>query len=199
VLLATFYLVTLAYDQTGEEVTALLAGLGSLEEELLFTYLNADTAGRVIIESVTEFCEHNELARVVVIAGQEWCVSLLGWVDGMVGILSSGIIKATTFGLSVVKIGTRQEGHIRGRNVVDCARAKEEIVGVIRKIRSPGVRQSLAGFVNLYGDERTSKKMACRFEQVEIDRCLTMKRFVDQQFAKPGLAPKVTGGLEGMP
>jgi hypothetical protein len=189
----------LVYDQTGEEVTALLAGLGSLVEELLFTYLNAGTAGRVIIESVTEFCEHNELERTVVIAGQEWGVSFLGWVDGMVGILSSGIIKAATFGLPVVKTGTRQEGRILGRNVVDCAHPKEEIVGVIGKIRLPGVRQSLGGFVNLYGDERTSKKMASRFEQVEIDRRLIMKRFVDRQFAKPGPAPKVTGGLEGTP
>ena len=45
--------------------------------------------------------------------------SILSLADYMIGNSSSGIIEAGSFKLPVINIGSRQEGRIRGANVVD--------------------------------------------------------------------------------
>ena len=180
VLLTTFHPVTLEYEDTDAHIASLLCALKEVDGQVLFTYPNADTAGRVIIEKITEFCKNNERARVVMSANQQWYLSLLNCVDGMVGNSSSGLIEAPSFKLPVVNIGTRQRGRLRGPNVVDCGYPKDEIVGAIRRILGPEFRPSLRDLVNPYGDGRASERIVDRLSEVVVDKRLLFKKFVDR-------------------
>lgn len=178
-LVVTFHPVTLEYEQTEEHITNLLKALDQIEAQLLFTYPNADTSGRSIINKITEFASNLQNATVVINAGQQAYLSLLNCADGMVGNSSSGIIEAASFGLPVVNIGNRQRGRVRSRNVVDCGYSRNEIVDSIHKILRPEFRRSLFDLENPYGDGHSAERIAKRLAEIEINQQLLMKKFVD--------------------
>ena len=180
ILLVTFHPVTIEYQNTKDHIDELLCALEACGEQTLFTYPNADTAGRAIIERINRFCAERDGAQVVVNAGQDWYVSLLSCVDGMVGNSSSGIIEAASFALPVVNVGIRQRGRLRGPNVDDSGHDRGGIEAAIRRILAPEFKRRLKGQGNPYGDGNASDRIIKRLEGVEIDRRLMVKKFVDR-------------------
>jgi UDP-N-acetylglucosamine 2-epimerase len=68
----------------------------------------------------------------------------------MVGNSSSGLIEAPSFSLPVVNIGTRQDGRVRGANVIDVPTNRLQIHAAIEKALSMPFRTSLRGMRNPY-------------------------------------------------
>ena len=97
----------------------------------------------------------------------------------MVGNSSSGILEAASFRLPVVNIGTRQQGRVRGKNVLDVGYTRTEIVAAIRTAMSAGFRASLGDLVNPYGDGRAAERIVERLRSVELGDALLRKRFHD--------------------
>ena len=178
-LLVTFHPVTLFYEKTKHHIESLLQALEQVGHQVLFTYPNADTAGRAIIERINVFCEAHVDARVVIDAGQDWYIRLLEYVDAMVGNSSSGIIESGSFALPVVNIGIRQRGRIRGPNVVDCDHCAVAITAAIEEVLDPSFRQGFAGMVNPYGDGEASSRIVDVLKEVALDERLLLKRFID--------------------
>jgi UDP-hydrolysing UDP-N-acetyl-D-glucosamine 2-epimerase len=180
VALVTFHPVTLEYEQNQTYISKLLAALKEFDIQYLFTYPNADTSGRVIIDHIRKFCDQHKGASVVQNATQRGYLSLLSVVDCMIGNSSSGIIEAATFRLPVVNVGNRQRGRIHGANVVDCAHDTHDIVKALRKVMTVDFQESLNNLENPYGDGRASEKIVEYLEEMKIDRNLLLKRFVDR-------------------
>jgi len=96
-----------------------------------------------------------------------------------VGNSSSGIIEALSFGLPVVNIGTRQQGRMRGKNVIDVGYGRDEIIEGIKKAIASEFRDNLCGLPNPYGDGHASARIVNHFKGVSLDHSLIKKRFVD--------------------
>jgi GDP/UDP-N,N'-diacetylbacillosamine 2-epimerase (hydrolysing) len=180
VVLVTFHPITLDFENTSIYTDQLLDALARADAQILFTYPNADTAGRVIIEKVNAFCQEVDRASVVVNASQRGYISLLSCVDTMVGNSSSGIIEAASFELPVVNIGSRQKGRIHGRNVVDCGHGVDEILSALETCLDPSFRETLRGMKNPYGDGRASERIVDRLASLEWSPKLLNKTFVDR-------------------
>jgi len=105
---------------------------------------------------------------------------MLACAAAMVGNSSSGIVEAPSQGLPVVNIGTRQEGRVRGENVIDVGYPREEIVRGIRQALDPSFRVRLQGASNPYGNGRASSMIVQRLKDVPLDDRLLRKRFFDQ-------------------
>jgi len=97
----------------------------------------------------------------------------------MVGNSSSGIIEAPSFELPVVNIGTRQEGRVKARNVIDVGYEEKAILTGIEKALSAPFRRSLNGMVNPYGDGHAAEVIVETLKRIELDNKLITKRFVD--------------------
>ena len=177
ILLVTFHPVTLEYEYTTAYVKNLLGALEQINAQVIFTYPNADTAGRIIIEHIEHYCHSHDLAQVVVNASQQGYLSLLNSVDGMVGNSSSGIIEAASFKLPVVNIGNRQRGRVHGENIVNCGYELVDIAAAIHHILHPDFRRALRNLVNPYGDGHSSERIVTRLAEVEINQSLLMKSF----------------------
>ncbi|MBI2174197.1 MAG: UDP-N-acetylglucosamine 2-epimerase (hydrolyzing) [Candidatus Omnitrophica bacterium] len=178
-LLVTFHPVTLEYEQTEAQVSEMLVALASFELPVVFTAPNADTNGRVVTRMIEEFIRKRPSACLVLNFGTEGYFSMMAFAAAMVGNSSSGIIEAPSFGLPVVNIGTRQQGRIRAKNVLDVGYGRDEIIGGIRKAISPEFRASLQGIANPYGSGRASEVIVRHLEEIDLDDRLLVKRFVD--------------------
>lgn len=176
-LLVTYHSVTLEYEQTPYHLAELLAALDDVGMSVVFTFPNADTSGRQVIDAIQRFCETHPQARTVVNLGSEAYVSMMRQAAAMVGNSSSGVIEAASFELPVVNIGSRQRGRLHGANVIDVGNDRSDVCAAIRRAVSPAFRASLAGMTNPYGDGRASERIVSRLREVSIDDELLMKRF----------------------
>lgn len=176
-LLVTFHPVTLEYEDTQWHIEELLLALEKQDHPIVFTYPNSDTFGRMIIESIKGFTRRNESTVSFENLGTEIYFSLMKYCSAMVGNSSSGIIEAASFELPVVDIGIRQQGRIRGDNVIHSQHDHPSIAQAIGKATTPEFRKHLSGIKNPYGEGQASGVIADVLRTVKIDRTLTTKRF----------------------
>lgn len=176
-LLVTLHPVTLEHERTPYHVSELLAAIDEFGSPVIFTYPNADTFGRLIIQRIQEFCATRPWAGAVANLGSDVYFAMMRVAAAMVGNSSSGIIEAASFGLPVVNIGNRQRGRLRPANVIDVDYPRESIVVGIRRAMSSEFRLSLAGLTNPYGDGHASERIVAILKEVPLDDRLLLKRF----------------------
>ena len=158
-LLVTFHPVTLEYRNTETYMTALLAALSESDFPVVFTYPNADTNGRVIIEMIEAYAAKRADTFCVPHFGVEGYHSLMAHAAAMVGNSSSGIMEAASFRLPVVNIGTRQGGRLAPENVLHTGYGKDAILAGIKTCTSAAFREGIAELANPYGDGTAAEKM----------------------------------------
>ncbi|NQW22646.1 MAG: UDP-N-acetylglucosamine 2-epimerase (hydrolyzing) [SAR202 cluster bacterium] len=178
-LLVTYHPVTLEHADTAWQVKELLEALPEFNLPVVFTAPNADTNGRVITRMIEEFLGSNPTAQMVKNFGTQGYFSLMEYAAAMVGNSSSGIIEAPSLRLPVVNIGTRQQGRMRGKNVIDVGYGRNEIIEGIKKAIAPEFRENFCGLPNPYGDGHASARIVNHFKGVSLDHSLINKRFVD--------------------
>ena len=176
-LLVTYHPVTLEYEDTGRQVDNLLAALEMVDVPVVFTYPNADTSGRLIIEKTKAYVARHPDAQVAVSLGTKGYFSLMRHAAAMVGNSSSGIIEAASFGLPVVNVGNRQRGRTHGPNVMDVGYDATAIAGAIRRVTKPKFRKSIAGMENPYGDGRAAERIVDVLKSAELGHELLLKHF----------------------
>jgi len=160
-LLITYHPVTLKKDESEKEFKALLNVLKELEDTLLiFTKPNADTEGRRIIKLIEEFVKENgDKAVVFTSLGQLNYLSIMQYVDAVVGNSSSGIIEAPSLKVPAIDIGDRQKGRIRAESVISCKGAEDEIKKAISIIYDENFRRKVKDVRNPYGDGNSAKRI----------------------------------------
>lgn len=178
-LMATYHPVTLEYQDTRAQVTELLDALEEVEYSTIFTYPNADTGSRVILQMLREYVERHPRAQLIGNFGTQGYWSILKYSIAMVGNSSSGIIEAASLKLPVVNIGDRQKGRVRGKNVIDVGCTREEIRAGIGEASSHEFLDSLQNMKNPYGDGHASQLIVERLKDVELDNLLLQKHFHD--------------------
>ena len=178
-LLVTCHPVTLLRDTTNE-ADALFTALNQLDEQIIFTYPNADAGSHDLIERARAFAATHPNAHVFVNLSAITYWSLLREVDVLLGNSSSGIMESASFGVPTIDIGMRQQGRERARNVLNAAPNTAEILERIRQARSSPFRSSLAGMENPYGDGHAAEKIVEVLTSVPLTPELLIKRAFEQ-------------------
>src|SRR5207248_2536063 len=101
-LLVTFHPVTLEGEDTDAHVASLCAALDECGVPVVFTFPNADTHGRVVLEGIRRYVDAHGDSRLYASLGTVTYLSLMKHAAAMVGNSSSGIIEAASFHLPVV-------------------------------------------------------------------------------------------------
>lgn len=177
-LLVTYHPVTTDREGTDPGIEELLKALETVDAEVLFTYPNADSGGRAVLEAIQAFVHSQTNSRLVVNLGQPAYFTLMATVSAMVGNSSSGLLEAPSFKLPVVNIGDRQSGRLRAANVIDVAPTVEDILAGVQKALDPAFRRGLAGLCNPYGTGEASRIIVSTLESVPLGATLLRKGFV---------------------
>ena len=178
-LLVTFHPVTRDFAATRRHAEDLLAALAAAQQPVVFTYPNADTGGRVIIDLIDGFVREHPSARAVPNLGVAGYFSLMRHARAMVGNSSSGLIEAAAFRLPVAHVGERQDGRLAPANVIHVSCSKDAILAGIRRAASTAFRDSIAGLINPYGDGRAAERIMAALDATDLkDPRLIRKDFI---------------------
>ena len=104
---------------------------------------------------------------------------MLNLAAAMVGNTSSGIIEAASFGLPVVNIGSRQQGRVKGLNVIDVDYGRDAVKQGIEQALSPDFKRKISGAGNPYKFGNASKIIVQRLKQEALNDRLIKKVFHD--------------------
>lgn len=168
VFLVTYHPVTLAGGNPVESMTELLNALESFPDAtIIFTYPNADTGGRVLIECIDRFvAQHRETSRAFASLGQQRYLSLMREADVIVGNSSSGLTEAPALKKATVNIGDRQKGRLKAASVIDAAENCQDISRAIQFAVSDAFCASLRNTISLYGQGSVSQKIKSTLKSV---------------------------------
>ena len=147
------------------------------ETNIIFTYPNADSEGREIIETINKFCENNSNAKSYPSLGQKKYFSCIKYVDGVIGNSSSGIIEVPFFLKGTINIGNRQKGRLRSSSIIDCSPTKKDICDAIDKLYSNEFQKKLSKSNNPYGEGKTSLKIIEIIKSLDINKNILDKKF----------------------
>jgi GDP/UDP-N,N'-diacetylbacillosamine 2-epimerase (hydrolysing) len=176
-ILVTFHPVTLE-DATSEyQFRELLEVLDLLENtNIIFTKPNADTDGRIIIAMIDDYVARNSHKSIAFISlGQLRYLSLLQYVDLVVGNSSSGLIEVPSFKIPTINIGDRQRGRLKSETVIDCEPIKSSILKALEISKSENFRNLLNSAENPYGCGDSSGKIVSVLSDIDLNGILKKK------------------------
>ena len=150
--------MTLEDASAEKQFRELLKALDELEDTfLIFTMPNSDTDSRVIIKMIDEYVSHNLRKSISFVSmGQLNYLSLLQYVDAVVGNSSSGIIEAPYFKIGTINIGDRQKGRIRAESVIDCLPSYHSISDAVKYLYSDSFSAVRLNVTSPYGDGKAA-------------------------------------------
>jgi GDP/UDP-N,N'-diacetylbacillosamine 2-epimerase (hydrolysing) len=157
-ILITFHPVTMEKNSAAAQMKDLLAAIDYFPNlRVVFTFPNADTNGRVIIDIINKYVQANSgRAKAFISLGQLKYLSLLQYVSAAVGNSSSGIVEVPQFKIPTVNIGDRQSGRLKATSVIDAATDIKSIVQALKKAFSPAFAAVCKKTVNPYGKGNTA-------------------------------------------
>lgn len=183
-VVVTFHSVTLEKNTAGEQFGNLLLALEEFKEyHIIFTKANADTDGRIINQMIDKYVDKN-IHRAVAFTslGMVRYLSTLKYGEMVIGNSSSGIVEAPSFHIPTVNIGSRQEGRMRGRSIIDCECSVEEMIKAIHMAQEMNQNGILRNESNPYEGENTSESILQAVKNYLNKEAGVKKKFYDINF-----------------
>jgi UDP-N-acetylglucosamine 2-epimerase (non-hydrolysing)/GDP/UDP-N,N'-diacetylbacillosamine 2-epimerase (hydrolysing) len=181
-LLFTQHAVATEFDRAVEQVRPSLAALeeagGRWNCQILMTGSNDDAGGRRIMEELERFASRGlpfvQLHRSL---GRSHYHGVLAIADACIGNSSSGIKETPALRCPTINIGTRQQGRLRGGNVIETDYDRAEIVAAIdRCLHDEAFLARVAAGENPYGCGQAGTRVAEILATVSLDGHLLRKR-----------------------
>ena len=95
----------------------------------------------------------------------------------MIGNSSAAIREAPSFHLPAVNIGTRQQGRLRAKNVIDVDHDEHEITRAIKKaLYDNQFIKELKKITNPYGDGKSAQRIVDILETIPINLDMVQKK-----------------------
>ena len=197
IVVFTQHSVTTEFDRAAAQIAPSLAALEKLAAagvQVLITYPNNDAGGRAMIEKI-EVLAARQVAGIVVrrSLGRYIYHGVLALARDpaahvvCAGNSSSGIKETPALGCPAVNIGSRQDGRLRGSNVIDVDYDAERIAAAIeRGLRDEAFRERCRRADNPYRLGNAGKKIAEVLAGVALDERLLRKRMTLRGEAKDG-------------
>jgi UDP-N-acetylglucosamine 2-epimerase (non-hydrolysing)/GDP/UDP-N,N'-diacetylbacillosamine 2-epimerase (hydrolysing) len=177
-VLVTFHPVTLESNTAEEQIDNLLYALESIDDlRIIFTLPNSDTNGRVIVNRINQFVEKNRNRSIAFASlGQIRYLSVMQFINAVIGNSSSGIIETPSFGIPTLNIGARQQGRLRADSVIDCDPNRKEIKEKLNIVLSASFKEKCATILNPYQKDNTVMEILSSLKESNF-RMLLMKKF----------------------
>ena len=183
-ILITYHPVTLENNTSKQQFQVLLDVINELDHtNIIFTKSNSDLNGKIINQMIDKYTKkYSKKSAGFVSLGQTNYLSVLQFMDAVVGNSSSGLIEAPSFKIATINIGDRQKGRIKAESVIDCIPNKKSIKSSLKKIYSRNFQKSLKDVKNPYDNGMPSKKIVRVLKNINLENILK-KNFYDIDFS----------------
>lgn len=155
--------------------------------QFIMTYPNNDAGGRQIIDELEKFAKENACNNLTVVptVGGKNYHGLLSLAENMdyqvvcMGNSSSGIKETPIFKCPTINVGSRQNGRLQAKNVINVGYDENEIAKALETcVYDKTFRNSLADVANPYGEGDSARKIVDVLEKVEITKQLIQKKHI---------------------
>lgn len=187
IMLFTQHSVSTEFSQAAEQFAPSLVAIERLAAEgvqTILTYPNNDAGGQAIIEQLevfgaasilgTQVCRSlgRHLYHGVLALARDHSIRV-----ACVGNSSSGLKETPAFGCPTVNVGSRQEGRLRGENVLDAGYDAENISAAMRRcLYDEDFRERCRRAENPYWLGNAGPKIAEVLAAVPLDQLIIRKR-----------------------
>jgi GDP/UDP-N,N'-diacetylbacillosamine 2-epimerase (hydrolysing) len=173
-IIFTQHPVTTEFGSSTHQISTTLKALSHFSDcQVIAFSSNTDAGGREIIEKVKK--EKNFLHIPNMISSD--FLSLMSIADVMVGNSSAAIREAPSFQLPAVNIGSRQQGRLRAKNVIDVPHDENQIIEAINiALYDKDFLKTAKLAKNPYGKGNSAMKIVDILESIEINQNLLQKK-----------------------
>ncbi len=164
---------------------SMIGALKTTNAPILFTTPNSDPGGKAVLNSIRGFVAERPNAVFRENLGTALYANAMRHSAMMIGNSSSGLIEAPIFNLPVINIGSRQQGRLRGNNVIDVSANTTEIAAAIASVKDRAKPRG-AG-TSPYGDGHAAQRIAKTLAALPPRQRLLNKRIPEYatQFTAP--------------
>tara|TARA_B100001248_G_scaffold250487_1_gene224642 strand:- start:37420 stop:38595 length:1176 start_codon:yes stop_codon:yes gene_type:complete len=173
-IIFTQHAVTTEFKSASNQIKITLDALKKFKDlQIIAFYSNTDAGGKEIISEILK----QKNFRVIPNMDSKDFLSLMSHSSVMVGNSSAAIREAPSFGLPAVNIGSRQNGRLRAKNIIDVPHKSKLIVRAINKcLKDKAFRRSVGKSKNPYGDGNSAQRIVKILEKIKLDNKLIQKR-----------------------
>lgn len=181
-LVFTQHSVSSEFDAAASQVAGPLMALEKAACDwgcnVMITYPNDDAGGRAIIRKIEDLAAR-KIPGIFVerTLGRHYYHGLLNVATACVGNSSSGIKETIPFGCPCVNIGSRQQGRLKGANVIEADYSSDSVCDAIqRAVFDQHFRSSLVSCENPYGAGNAGPLICDILADIPLDLRLLQKR-----------------------
>ena len=161
--------VTSEINNSNKQIEITLEAIEQTGTNALIILPNNDAGYSSIVQKI----KNSNIKSVETLSIDDY-VNLLRHSSGLIGNSSSGIHEAASFNIPVINIGTRQQGRLRPKNVIDTGHNVAEIVKAINQCKE--IKNEQIIFENPYGDGRSSARIVDLLKSLDIGNEIIQKR-----------------------
>lgn len=160
-ILVTYHPITLGNRSSKDEIDDFLSALDAFPGlKVLFTMPNSDQGGDIIRQAIDTYCSmHPNRCKCYSSLGLKRYLSVLQYVEAVVGNSSSGILEVPSTHIPTLNIGDRQKGRIHGDSVYNCASDKESVIKGLAMVLSSSFKEIALKASNPYEKENTAQSV----------------------------------------
>jgi len=148
--------------------------LSAIKEEniqAIIIYGNADAGS----QKISRIIKNSKINQVVTINFDDY-INLLKRSLALVGNSSSGIIETPFLHIPTINIGTRQQGRLKAKNILDVKYDKNEIKKALKKLQfDKKFLKKVENCKSLHGNGNASKKIIKILEDIDLTSIPTQK------------------------
>jgi UDP-N-acetylglucosamine 2-epimerase (non-hydrolysing) len=157
--LVTYHAPTASDADAGIGAEAVFAAVAPTAGSALITHPGLDRGRERVLAAVRSATATAPHLHDVAALGADY-LPVLAAADVLVGNSSSGVIEAASLGVPVVDVGDRQQGRLRGDNVLHAAEADEAaIAAAVRECLTAPFRERARRTSNPYGDGHAAQRI----------------------------------------
>ncbi len=164
--------VTTELNDAKKQIKETLSAVKESGVQSVLIYPNNDAGSQVIIGEI----KNSNIKYFPTLSLKDY-VSLLSYTTALIGNSSSGIHETATFKVPTINIGTRQQGRLRPKNVIDVDYQEYEITGAINKIlNDKEFQNNVLHCINPYGDGSSANRIIQILKKIDIGNKVIQKR-----------------------
>jgi len=182
-LIVTYHPDTVSIQKSLKNLSLLLTSLKRFNDTLIIiTSPNADAESILMINFIRKFIKKNKLNNFKFFKslGSQTYLSLLNFVDGVVGNSSSGISEVPFFGIGTVNIGDRQDGRVMFPSIINSKVSEKDIIYSVKKILKKNFKNMSKNKLKIYGDKNSPRKISRKLTSFNFKK-YAKKFFYDYQ------------------
>ena len=172
----TYHPVTLESNISDkDQINNLFNALDEYDLQVLVTAPNMDSESNTIFQAIKNRVDNRKYTFVKSLGVNKY-LSLLQNVDFVIGNSSSGIVEVPFYKIPTINIGSRQDGRLRHKSVIDSNYDKASIKEAINQALSPEFNNSLQSMPYKFGNGQASQKMINSILKIAPRKDLMIKK-----------------------